>query len=126
MDANQQDKLSRIKAAKAVAEQARVKRQMDKATAVFSDATSITQVLAYLAGASSVCWSKQPQGEFNSEMASSLVDVAAQRIATLVMDTARQQLEQIRNGDVPAADGLIDYEADDELAERIEREADHA
>ena len=90
MDANRQ---SQVKAAKAVAEQARATKQKNDASVLFSDATSIEQVLAYLAGAASVSWSKRPQGGFDTEMASSLVDIAKAKLDELYTENLRQAID---------------------------------
>lgn len=136
MDAN--DRQSKVRAAKAVMEQNIVKKQMDHAERVFSEAETIEQVLGYLAGAASVCWTEKPKGTFRSEMASDLVEVASRKVHELVQSS----LKRFINEQIEAQDGLLDYDPDecpikdasvsysisgedDELAGRMRREADH-
>lgn len=106
MDANRQ---SQVKAAKAVAEQARATKQKNDASLMFSDATSIEQVLAYLAGAASVSWSKRPQGVFDTDMASSLVDIAKAKLDELYTENLRQAIDRSKKStDFKDLHGLID------------------
>lgn len=134
MDAN--EKRSKILAAKSVAEQARVKHQLEKAGAIFADATNIDQVLSYLAGGASVAWDKRPTGEFDTELATALVSQAHLRIVELVFEAAKDSIKTSElPDDIPADEVKVPFEGatvnmgfseDEELAERIEREGDHA
>ena len=134
MDAN--EKRSRMLAAKSVAEQARVKHQMERAGAIFAEATNIDQVLSYLAGGASVAWNKRPTGEFDTELATALVSQAHRRIIELMFEAAKANLKTSELPDstptdeveVPFEDALVNmgFSEDEELAERIEREGDHA
>ena len=138
MDANrkQENEISAL-AGKAVAEAMISKKQMEHAQRVFEDSTEIDQVLGYLAGASSVCWTKPPKGEFRSEMAQSLVECAHNKINQLVLESATRHLALIQknSNSVPFNDAILDYsitgedtsdvEAEHELASRYVREGDH-
>lgn len=91
MDANH------IAAGKATAEADMTKKRANEYVArMFDEATSIDQVLAYLAGGASVCWTERPRGEFMSEKADVLVDLAKARIVQIVRDGMQLAADQIK------------------------------
>lgn len=128
-DRNKKGNRELMLAAKAQADVMRQKRVLDRAHEVFADAETIEQVLGYLAGGASVAWTKRPNGEFNSELASALVDEASARIRNLILEAGSSAVEALQaasvEGSTPDGAAGIDLGPENETAERMERE-DHA
>lgn len=143
MDANQN---SQIRAAKSLAEQARDKYRLEKVKSVFEDATDVPQMLAYLAGAASVSWTERPKGTFDSDLVHELVDIAFQKIDDRYKTVADNYVAEVlsqagitwhgpahdiqprENGKsaLPSHELKLDIEPDEERADSMEREGDHA
>lgn len=82
------DTRSSIKGAKAAIEQAKLRNgdYLKRAEQVVADATDFDQLLAYLIGAGSVCWSEPPKGVFESELAQELVKAGVKRLGQMISD----------------------------------------
>jgi hypothetical protein len=53
----------------------------------FDDAETTEELLGYLAGAVSICWSPTPTGVFESSAAARFLEVAIKRLAVLTQPT---------------------------------------
>lgn len=88
--------VSQTLAAKAAIEQAKVKKQTEKAMSMYADADSIGKVCRYLAGFASVAWSKPPTGEFDPDTANMAAYLAEKRLEEIIRD----RISEVINGQV--------------------------